>query len=121
MWGLGLRYRKHPKGILGKPDLVFIKAKVVVFCDGDFWHGKGWEDRGFNSWEEQFDGLRNAEFWRNKIARNMERDEQVNHALRDAGWLVMRFLESQIFRDPEQCAQSVLEAVHARKEIAWNV
>ena len=115
MWDLGLRYRKHPRSIVGKPDHAFLGLKIAVFCDGDFWHGKGWEERGFDNWEEQFHGLRNAEFWRDKIARNMERDRQVNLELQGRGWLVVRFPESQILREPARCAQVVLEVVHSRR------
>ena len=41
MWHAGIRYRKNPKGIFGKPDfqILPLKAKIVVFCDGEFWHG----------------------------------------------------------------------------------
>src|SRR5712692_8789768 len=43
VWRLGLRYRKNMSGLPGKPDMVFGPARVVVFCDGDFWHGRDWE------------------------------------------------------------------------------
>ncbi len=49
----GLRYRIHVVDLPGRPDLVFRRAKVVVFIDGDFWHG--WQ---FNRWK---DGL--APYW----------------------------------------------------------
>src|SRR5437879_6384164 len=39
LWKMGLRYRKNVETMPGKPDLVFPGARVVVFCDGDFWHG----------------------------------------------------------------------------------
>ncbi|MGA9397547.1 MAG: hypothetical protein WBV22_04725, partial [Anaerolineaceae bacterium] len=39
MWKIGLRYRKH-YNITGCPDFVFVTAKVAIFCDGDFWHGR---------------------------------------------------------------------------------
>jgi len=32
----GLRFRKHVKNLPGKPDIVFVKAKVAVFLDGGF-------------------------------------------------------------------------------------
>ncbi len=35
----GLRFRKHVRELPGKPDVVFRKTRVVVFVDGDFWHG----------------------------------------------------------------------------------
>ena len=44
MWRLGLRYRKQYK-MIGRPDFVFLKTRIAVFCDGDFWHGRDWEHR----------------------------------------------------------------------------
>lgn len=38
VWSVGLRYRKNYSGLPGKPDIVFTKYKVAVFCDSDFWH-----------------------------------------------------------------------------------
>ena len=111
MWKAGLRYRKHLKSMVGKPDFVFLGPKVVVFCDGDFWHGKGWEKRGFNSWDEQFEELNNSDFWRKKIARNMRRDEQVTEKLQSEGWTVFRFLESEILQDPDKRAQIIYQGV----------
>ncbi|MDQ3300587.1 MAG: very short patch repair endonuclease, partial [Myxococcota bacterium] len=40
LFARGLRYRVAPDGLPGKPDVVFGRARVVVFCDGDFWHGR---------------------------------------------------------------------------------
>src|SRR5205809_2584319 len=42
LWKLGLRYRKYVADLPGNPDVVFSYARVVVFCDGDFWHGRNW-------------------------------------------------------------------------------
>ena len=66
----GLRYRLRSK-LPGKPDLVFSRARVAVFVDGDMWHGRGWRERGFSSMEEQFAGHRNPDFWIAKIRRNV--------------------------------------------------
>ena len=35
----GLRFRKHLKSLRGRPDVVFMSARVAVFVDGHFWHG----------------------------------------------------------------------------------
>ena len=35
----GHRYRVHVAWLPGKPDIVFTRVKLVVFVDGDFWHG----------------------------------------------------------------------------------
>ncbi len=113
MWRLGLRYRK--KSILvGKPDFVFPAAKVVVFCDGDFWHGNNWRIRGLGSLEEEVAGY--SEFWRRKILRNVARDKEVNEKLLSLGWKVMRFWESAINKDVAQCAEQIASLVRVGKE-----
>lgn len=71
-----MRYRVNYKRLLGKPDIVFTKLKVVVFCDGDFWHGHNWAIRGQRSLQEELSGY--SQYWRDKILRNIERDEENN-------------------------------------------
>ena len=116
MWKLGLRYRKQPKHVAGRPDFAFPRARIAVFCDGDFWHGAGWRERGFKSWDDQFKRLRNPQFWKAKIAANMARDERVNAELSREGWTVVRWLESEILRDPEACAASISRLVTRREQ-----
>jgi DNA mismatch endonuclease, patch repair protein len=111
MWSMGLRYRKHWK-IVGRPDFVFPKAKIAVFCDGDFWHGNNWRIRGLKSLDEELSGY--SPFWREKITRNMMKDELVNHELRNGGWLVFRFWESDIKKHPERCARHVQKSLRKR-------
>lgn len=94
LWSAGLRYRKNPPGLPGKPDVVFPGARLAVFCDGDFWHGRNWEAR-----QAKLTRGHNAEYWLAKIGRNMQRDAEVTAALREAGWLVLRVWESDVKRD----------------------
>lgn len=110
VWRRGLRYRLR-SSLPGRPDLVFPSARLAVFVDGDFWHGHGWRERGFHSMEEQFEGRNNAEFWRRKIARNVERDAEVSRRLAESGWMVLRLLESDVRRDTEAAADRVENAV----------
>ena len=77
----GLRYRLHPTDISGKPDLVFPRHRVVVLIHGCFWHGHGCS---LFKWPKS-----RAEFWKNKIGRNMERDREVLAALEAGGWRVL--------------------------------
>jgi DNA mismatch endonuclease (patch repair protein) len=107
LWKRGLRFRVNYKELKGKPDIVFTRAKLAVFCDGDFWHGHNWAIRGFGSLEEEL--KRYNEFWANKIIKNVERDEQVNIELRNLGWFVLRFWESAIKRDVVFCSDLVEE------------
>lgn len=106
MWKLGLRYRKQHK-IVGKPDFVLLRAKIAVFCDGDFWHGNNWRIRGFDSHEQELS--RYSQFWVDKLKRNQERDQSVTCQLKLLGWLVLRFWESDIKASPEACAKIVFE------------
>ena len=85
----------------GKPDFVFRKKKIAVFCDGDFWHGYK-----FAMWKDSLN-----KFWRNKIASNMERDRQVNVALRKNGWRVIRIWGHAIKRNPEASTNKILKIV----------
>lgn len=43
LWQRGLRYRKNYSKLYGKPDIVFLCAKIAVFIDGKMWHGYDWE------------------------------------------------------------------------------
>jgi DNA mismatch endonuclease (patch repair protein) len=58
----GLRYQTHARELPGRPDLVFAEARTVVFCDGDFWHGRNWP-RLRRQLEERF----NADYWIAKL------------------------------------------------------
>lgn len=97
----GLRYRTHAAWLPGKPDIVFSRQKVVVFIDGDFWHG--WR---FASWETKL-----APYWRQKIARNRHRDRLVFKRLRREGWIVIRVWEHQVERNALACFERIQEAV----------
>ena len=109
LWKENYRYRIHYKKLPGKPDIVFTKAKVVVFCDGDFWHGHNWAIRGLDSLEDELSGY--SDYWRQKIIRNIERDEEINKKLRLMGWKVIRIWESDIKKDIDACVCVVKEAI----------
>ncbi len=106
LWKMGLRYRKNVQDMPGKPDLIFVGAKVAVFCDGDFWHGREWPAR-----LEKLAKGTNAPYWSLKIARNIERDLRVTTLLGRDGWRVIRLWETDIKRDPHAAACYVREAV----------
>lgn len=107
MWALGLRYRKNSGSIFGKPDFSFKKYKVAVFVDGEFWHGKDWEQR-----KVEIKG--NREFWIAKIERNIRRDREVTGRLKVEGWTVLRFWSNDVVKNTTCCAEKVKEIVRAR-------
>jgi DNA mismatch endonuclease, patch repair protein len=106
----------HPKSVLGNPDFLFPAHRVVVFLDGDFWHGRQWKLRGFSTLNRQFSGISNADYWRRKIARNLRRDRRVSRWLRSQGWSVLRIWESDLNKNPEACLAKVVRALHRANE-----
>jgi len=105
LWKKGLRYRVNCRLLPGKPDVVFTKAKIVVFCDGDYWHGHNWALRGLPSLESELAGY--SEYWRNKILGNIRRDMENTTKLESDGWLVLRFWESDIKKDVDRCVEII--------------
>lgn len=105
LWHKGLRYRKNYAALLGKLDIVLTRQKFAIFVDGDFWHARGHQ----NTPGEQVDTSK--EFWQKKLARNVERDKEVNDALTEAGWLILRFWEKDIMNDLSNCIKTIEEYV----------
>lgn len=109
LWRRGLRYRKNYKKICGKPDIVFLGAKIAVFVDGKMWHGYDWENQ-----KNDFKSRR--EYWIPKIKRNIERDYEVTHKLIALDWLVIRFWDFEIRKNLQDCADKIQQAYNKRKE-----
>lgn len=114
LWGLGFRYRKNYKKLPGKPDIAFIGKKVAVFCDGDYWHGHNWAIRGYGSLEQELS--RYSDFWRDKILRNIARDEKNNSLLSEMGWIVVRLWESDIRDNIDICVEKICDALDSKKQ-----
>lgn len=88
--------------IIGKPDIVFRRKRVVVFIDSDFWHGHP---------RRCIMPKSNTEYWENKIFRNRQRDKLVNRELRKQGWKVIRLWEYNIKRNPEKSIQAIIDKI----------
>jgi len=108
VWRLGYRYRKNVRTLPGRPDIVFPTAKLAVFCDGDFWHGRQWKKL-----RQHLQEGTNAPYWTAKIARNRERDQAINKTLRRQGWRVLRLWETEILADPTAAAERIRQALDA--------
>lgn len=106
LWAAGYRYRKNYTKLPGKPDIVFTKYRICVFCDSEFWHGKDWDVN-----RDRMAKANNADFWIKKIERTIERDSEVNQRLRSMGWQVIRFWGNEIQKDTEGCVQTIKEAI----------
>ena len=114
LWQQGFRYRVNYKQLKGKPDIVFTKAKIAVFCDGDFWHGHNWALRGFDSLDEELSTY--SDFWKKKITDNINRDNATNKGLLESGWLVIRVWESSINTNVSVCVKTIEDCYRMRKK-----
>lgn len=90
---MGYRFRLHAADLPGKPDIVFRGRARAIFVHGCFWHGHDCR-RGARAPKT------NAEYWREKIARNVARDARNEAALRGAEWGVETVWECEL-RDAE--------------------
>ena len=101
LWARGIHYRKNVKSIFGHPDIAFIRKRVAVFVDSEFWHGYNWENK-------KNDFKSHQEFWISKIERNMQRDREVNEKLRSDGWTVLRFWGQDIKMQIDKCVNKIV-------------
>ncbi|MFF4163462.1 very short patch repair endonuclease [Streptomyces sp. NPDC001741] len=101
----GHRYRLNER-VPGMPrrtiDIAFTRARVAVLIDGCFWHGCP---------VHATQPKANAQWWRDKLDRNMERDVETTTHLTAAGWTVLRFWEHE---SAEDVARQIADVVAAR-------
>ena len=84
----GFRYRKNVKSLPGCPDIVLLKYKTLIFVNGCFWHK---HDCPRFVWPSS-----NQDYWRPKILRNVERDNQSRKELETLGWKVITVWECEL-------------------------
>ena len=104
LWSRGYRYRIHDKKLLGKPDIVLKKYRLIIFCDSDFWHGYE-----FGNIKKKLRS--NKDYWIKKIQRNIERDKYVTNKLKKQGWTVLRFWEHEINKDISKCIEKIEKVI----------
>ena len=97
LYKLGLRYRVHVKKLPGTPDIVFQKAKMVIFVDGCFWHSCPKHGKTPKS---------NHEWWKKKFKENKKRDKRNDFELESMGWLPVHIWEHE---DPIHSAHTIRE------------
>lgn len=77
----GFRFAKSSLGLVGKPDIVLPRWRVLVFVHGCFWHLHGCS-------LSKMPGS-NREFWEKKLMTNKLRDERVSHEFLELGWRIL--------------------------------
>lgn len=82
--------------------MLFPRARVAVFLDGAFWHACP---------EHGTLPRNNADWWAEKLRRNVERDRHTDQALAEVGWLAFRVCERD---DPAIAARELHQIVTER-------
>lgn len=95
-------FAKHPKTIIGKPDIVFRRKKLAVFIDSDFWHCHP---------KRFIMPKTNKRYWENKIKSNKQRDKTVNRELKKLGWKVIRLWEYDIKKNAARSVCKILDSL----------
>lgn len=75
----GYRFRLHDRKLPGSPDLVFSARRKVIFVHGCFWHGHEGCGKAYRPKSREA-------FWSEKLAKNKERDQRAQAAVRALGW-----------------------------------
>lgn len=106
LWARGYRFRKNVKGMLGKPDIVIKKYRIIIFIDSCFWHWCPLHGTIPKS---------NTEFWTEKLTRNRERDQAVNDYYLSEKWNIIRIWEHEIRTDFNGTIEKITDFINSAK------
>jgi DNA mismatch endonuclease (patch repair protein) len=95
---MGYRFRLHRKDLPGKPDLVFVSQRKVIFVHGCFWHA--------HACKAAHTPKSNADYWGPKLQRNKARDRKNIKTLENAGWRSLVIWECET-RTPDKVKKRV--------------
>ena len=99
LWKNGLGHYRIHYNLPGKPDIVYVSKKIVVFLDGDFWHGYNLKKLG---------KVPPRKYWQKKIQKNIDRAKKYNKLLRKDGWKVLRFWEHDVKKNSNSCIKHII-------------
>ncbi|MBN2906349.1 MAG: DNA mismatch endonuclease Vsr [Rhodobacteraceae bacterium] len=85
----GLRFRLHRRDLPGRPDLVLPSRRVALFVHGCFWH------QHLGCKRAKLPQTR-ADFWREKLEGNVERDAAALAELEARGWIALVVWECEV-------------------------
>ena len=105
LFARGFRFRLHPKGLPGRPDLVLPAYGAAIFIHGCFWHLHG-DDCPLFKWP----GTR-EQWWRDKLEGTAERDARKRRELMRAGWWVLTLWECALKGPTRQPLDTLLDRI----------
>ena len=101
LWHRGYRYRLNYKALPGSPDIALAKYRIAIFIDGEFWHGKDFEQRKTKL-------KNNKVYWIEKIQENIDRDLKNDKLLRQMDWYPIHFWSNDVIKYCNQCVEDVI-------------
>lgn len=107
LWHRGYRYRLNYKALPGSPDVALTKYRIAIFIDGEFWHGKNFEQRK-NKLKN------NKDYWIEKIQENIDRDLRNDKLLRQMDWYPIHFWSNDVIKYCNQCIDEIIYTIEDR-------
>lgn len=107
LWAAGARGYRRNSRLPGRPDFAFSAIQMAIFVHGCYWHR-------CPSCALPLPKA-NAEFWREKFRRNVERDGTAETRLTEAGWKVVTVWEHEIREDLDGAARRVAQFVASER------
>lgn len=101
LWHRGYRYRLNYKALPGSPDVALTKYRIAIFIDGEFWHGKDFEQRKTKL-------KNNKDYWIEKIQENIDRDLRNDKLLRQMDWYPIHFWSNDVIKYCNQCIDEII-------------
>ena len=106
---VGIGYQAH-KGILRAQPDIFIEPNICIFIDGDYWH--------FNPNPHIIKNQKRVGYSSNSIGPNgivakdkRESDKKITLKLTSANYIVKRYWESDIEKDPKKIFKEIMKLV----------
>lgn len=107
----GFRFRIHAGNLPGKPDIVLPRYNTVIFVNGCFWHRHKNCKYAYNPKSRQ-------DFWQEKFARTVQRDQEKAEKLIKDGWQVHTVWECELKNDPDSIVVEIIQSLKGRKDHA---
>lgn len=104
LWHAGIKgYRLNWKKAPGRPDITFPGKKIAIFINGCFWHRCPNCNYPLPK--------HNTDFWKNKFARNVQRDAMKILELEKLGWQTITIWECEIKAQLPKIVEKLLKKI----------
>jgi len=98
---IGYRFRLGRTDIPGRPDILLPKYKTAIYVHGCFWHRH-------EGCKYAYTPKSKIEFWNNKFATNIKRDQEVSEKIKNSDWRQLIIWECQT-RNKDQLIVTLTE------------